>query len=249
MRRITMLLTFVALSAVPSCTSAQEAGDDRVYFSFLKVDFTDMAQWVSDYQTIEVPVFESMMEDGLINGFGLTTHDTGGEYNLRLVIRVPEWDALDDFWDAYFAALPEEYVAASMAKIRKHTDEIWVVGEMATVEDGPAPTHIYESAWDIAFDQLEAWAADFDQYAKPALQQAMDQGMITGWARLEHDTGPWNVKYVYWLTDWDHADELNAMMGEARVDMDPERMRAARGHSDEIWGVVPASATPPAGGN
>jgi hypothetical protein len=250
MRRLTMLLTFVALIAAPSCTQAQEAGDERVYFSFLKVDFTDMGQWITDYQEIEVPIFESFAERGLISGFGLAAHDTGGEYNLRMAIVVPEWDALDDFWEAYFAELPEDYLASNMAKIRKHTDEIWVIADRAAVEDAPPPAYVYESAWNIKFDQLEAWTADFEQYAKPALQQAMDQGMITGWARLDHDTGPWNVKYVYWLTDWDHADELIAMMGEARVDMDPERMRAALAHSDEVWRSVPTTAgDAAAGGN
>lgn len=92
----------------------------------------------------------------------------------------------------------------------------------------------------LTFDQLEECNANFDGYSRPALQRAMDEGLISGWAKLDHDTGgPWNVKLSYWPTDWDTIHELIAMLVAGGEQMDPEAMRAGLGHEDHIWRMVP----------
>jgi len=240
MRRFAFIVTLAALLFAPLPGAAQSDAP-RVYISYLKLDFADMDAMIEGYQEVEVPVLDALVEEGILTGYGLATHDTGGEYNLRMVLATPNWDALGDFWDAYFARLPEDYVASVMSMIRGHTDEIWVIGEMAQVEGADPPGLLYESAWEIAYDQIEGWTADFDEYGRPALQRAMNQGLITGWVRLDHDTGPWNVKYVYWLTEWDAYDDVAALLAEGRTEMDPEMMRAPMAHEDHIWRMVPTT--------
>ena len=242
MSRFALLAISVAVILSPPSPVTAQADAPRVYLSYLKVDFTDLETVMEGYQEVEVPVLNALLDEGLLLGYAMTTHNTGGEYNLRMALHAPNWDALGDFWDAYFARMPEDHVARVMSMIRGHTDEIWIVGEMASVEGADPATFLYESAWDVAFDRLQEWTADFERYTKPALRQAMDEGLITGWVRLDHDTGPWNVKYVYWLTEWDAYDDLSALLAESREAMDLERLRAARAHQDNVWQMVPPTA-------
>lgn len=239
MRRLALFLALVGTLCAPSLAIAQ-TDSPRVYIAYFKVDFTDLPAWIENYQEVETPILDGMVEEGILNGFGLTVHDTGGEYNLRMVLLTPDWGSIQDFWTAYYARMPEDAQASGGSMIRKHTDEIWVMTEQ---EGGNAEQSlVYESAWSIAFDQLEQWNADFDRYSRPALQRAMDEGLISGWAKLDHDTGgPWNVKLIYWPTDWDTIDELIAMLVAGGEQMDPEAMRAALGHEDHIWRMVPRS--------
>ena len=241
MRRLALFLALLATLFAPSLATAQADGP-RAYIAFFKVDFTDMAPWIQTYQEVEVPILEAMVDEGILDGFGLTVHDTGGEYDLRMVLLTPDWGSIRAFWAAYFTRMPEDAMARGASMIRKHTDEIWIFTEADQIQDAPPTTLVYESAWSIAYDQLEQWNADFERYSKPALQRAMDEGLITGWAKLDHDTGgPWNIKLIYWPTDWDTIDELIAMLIEGGEQMDPERMRAALGHEDNVWRTVPRS--------
>jgi hypothetical protein len=241
MRRFALFLAVVAMLSAPRLAVAQ-TDSPRVYIAYFKVDFTDLPAWIENYQEVETPILDGMVEEGILNGFGLTVHDTGGEYNLRMVLLTPDWGSIQDFWTAYYARMPEDALGRGESMIRQHTDEIWVMTESNEVEGAGPSTLVYESAWHIAFDQLEEWNANFDRYSRPALQRAMDEGLISGWAKLDHDTGgPWNVKLIYWPTDWDDIDELIAMLVAGGEQMDPEAMRSALGHEDHVWRMVPRS--------
>jgi len=238
MRRFAFIVTLAALFVGPLPAEAQSDAP-RVYSAYFKVDFPDIPAWIENYQTTEVPIFDALVEEGVLTDYGLWVHDTGGEYNLQMNMIAPSWDALGDFWDAYFERLPPEVMAEGSAMIRKHTDEIWTIAT-PPAEGGAGGAFIYESAWHIAYDQLEAYDEDFEQYAAPILEQAVADGLITGWAKLGHDTGgPWNVKLLYWMDSWDNADDLIARLGEGREGMDPEAMRSARAHEDHVWRSVP----------
>ncbi|MEJ2541065.1 MAG: hypothetical protein P8188_14020 [Gemmatimonadota bacterium] len=237
MRRLAILIPLLAIGLGPSPATSQSDAP-RLYMSYFKVDFTDMPAWIESYQENDVPLLEAMVDEGLILGFGMWAHDTGGEYNLVSVVATADWNALGDFYDGYFSRIPPEAMTTTMPMIRKHTDEIWVIAHPRTGND--TGTVVYESAWSVDFDQLEAWEADFERYTQPVLEQAVEDGLITDWARLTHDTGgPWNVKYHYWLNDWDDADELIQRIVEGQSQRDPDAMRAARAHEDHIWRVVP----------
>lgn len=238
MRRFALIFTLAALVFAPTPVVAQSDAP-RVYSAFFKVDFPDIAAWIENYQQTEVPIYDALVEEGILTDYGLWVHDTGGEYNLRMNLVTENWDALGDFWDAYFERLPAGVMEEGGAMIRKHTDEIWVVAT-PPVAGGGGGAFIYESAWHIAYDQLEAYDANFEEYAAPVLEQAVEDGLITGWAKLAHDTGgPWNVELLYWMDSWDNADDLIARLTANREGMDPELMRSARAHEDHVWRSVP----------
>lgn len=236
MRRLALLIPLLALG-LPSQPLVAQSDAPRLYMSYFKVDFPDMPAWIESYQQHDVPLLEEMQEEGLITGFGLWAHDTGGEYNFVSVVATANWDSLGDFYDGYFARMPADALAGTMAMIRKHTDQIWVIANPPQGSNGPV---VYEAAWNIEFDQLEAWEENFERVHRPVLEQAVEDGLITSWARLAHDTGgPWNMKYHYWMDDWDQADDLIERMIAAQEAANPEIMRAARGHEDHVWRVVP----------
>jgi len=243
MRRLVPLLALAAALLAPSQTAAQ-SDQPRVYMMYFTVDLPDIPKWIESYQRHEVPLLDSLKEEGRLLAYDVWVHDTGGQYNLKYNLVLPNWGAIGDFMDAYFARLEPASVGEWLSMIQQHTDEIWVLGDSHIPEGRSDSPIMYESSFHIDYGKQGQWGADFEKYGKPALERAMEDGPLLAWASLHHDTGgPWNVKYVYWLEDWDQVDDLLRMLGEARreMGMDAESARTIRAHADDIWRAVPRS--------
>lgn len=122
--------------------------------------------------------------------------------------------------------------------MRKHEDEIWRLADRNIPDDGSSSTFAYESAWFIEFSGVEEWIAEFNEHIKPGLDQLVEEGLLTGWARLGHDTGgPYNSKVIYWIEEWDLVDDVLTRVGQMRQEagLGAESARSIRAHSDQIW--------------
>lgn len=243
MRRLALLLATVSLLLAPNPTVAQ-SDSPRVYMMFFQVDFPDIPAWIEIHRQHEVPILDSLVEEGTLLAYDLWVHDTGGEYNVRYNFVAPNWDALGDFQEALYQRMDPGVWEKWFSMIRKHTDEIWAISASDIPEGGSMSPVVYESSFFVDFARQAEWNADFETYGRPALERAKDEGLIGAWAELHHDTGgPWNVKYVYWLDSWDAADDAFARMGEIQKELgrDPESGRMIRGHVDDVWRTVTGS--------
>jgi hypothetical protein len=82
----------VALAIGFSPVAAQEeAADPYVRESYWQVHFAELDAWVSTYTEYVVPVLTGMQEAGTITGFSAAQHNSGGKYNFRFVLIVPDW--------------------------------------------------------------------------------------------------------------------------------------------------------------
>lgn len=252
MRRLTSTLLFLPLLAWlapnPAVAQSEESPTPpsdqlRVYEMYFKVDVTDLPAWVEFHQTHEAPVLKTLVEERILGGYQVWLHDTGGEYNVRYNLLTPNWDAIGDFVDAYYSRMDPAALEGAMSMVREHVDQIWVVGGRGFPPGWAEETSlVYEAAFQLDFAAGSQWNDDFVQYTRPALERAVEEGVIKAWVALGHDTGgPHNAKYLYYLEDWDQVDDALAFLNEVRVElgMTAESMAGLRGHTDEVWRLLP----------
>jgi hypothetical protein len=242
MRRSALLLTLSAALLAPSSTAAQSSDVPMVYTQYIKTDFSDMPAWIEYHQQHEVPVLEALVDEGILLSFGLWAHDTGGEHNLRYNYVVPNLNGVTRAGAAYITRVDSAAFRSAMSMIREMTDELWIIGD-GTIPDGSSPApFVYESIFQVEPAGIEQWNADFQKFGRPGLERAMDEGLISAWAKLDHAIGgPWNIKQIYWLTSWDARDEFSALMGRTAQELGATTGGTAtvRGHTDVIWSPVP----------
>jgi hypothetical protein len=246
MHKITMLcasaLVFGALPAV-----AQEQQLPRfVYEAYSQV--SDLDQWNRFYRQHSVPVLRQLQEEGVIQGWSMSQHHTGGEYNSRLAIRTYDWSALDTFWSEYFSRIvntvPAETFSAWQGLVQAHRDEIWNFG-VINVADRPV-NYMYQAAFNIGFADLGAWNTAFAERTRPVLDELMEEGLLGGYVVFNHNTGEsHNWKMLYLFEDWDRMDDcfqqLSARMNERYPDA-AQTQQLIRSHADDLWVPVPADS-------
>ena len=187
----------------------------------------------------------------MITGFGQARHHTGGdEYNIRFVVRTSDWTSLNSFWREYISRVvevtPADELASLFGSVAKHRDEIWDIEEVRFQELGDTDSsHMYAASYLVNFQDMSEWNELFDRLMAPVLNDAVEEGILAGWVKLDHNTGgPHNAKFLYFVDDWDRLDALFRKAGDARegnADAWNRFSGLTRAHDDNIW--VPVSNT------
>jgi len=234
----------LALLLVPTQLSAQAEAGSHVYAAYYKINYADMAEWVAGHFEHEVPILEQLRDEGIIQNWAIWQHHTGGEYNWRFAAIADEWSKLDTFWEQYLGRMQEnasEHFDRAMSLVEAHYDEIWDLSEV-NFPDGAAPQYVFDSSYQIRFSNMEEWNAVWSQLVTPVLNQAMEEGLLAGWAIEGHNTGlRHNWKVLYFFDEWDQIDDLfsrleAAWMAEPALFENAARM--VEGHDDVIWSAV-----------
>lgn len=246
MRRAPLLVMLAATLVAPGTAEAQP-GVPRVYTMNIKLDRADLPAWIEYYQQHELPVLQALVDDGILLAFDLWRHTIGGEHTLRYNYVVPTFGAVAEVGAAFGQRADSATAAgfgAAVGTVREMTDEMWYIRD-SNIPDGRSPSpYVYESLYQVEPVGRDRWNADFETYQRPALERAMEAGLLAAWAKLEHSIGgPWNYRYVYWLTSWDSADDLLEMLSRTAQELGAtlEGSDRVRAHTDIIWRPVPRS--------
>ena len=99
MRRIAAVLaTLVLVSAVP--VMAQEGPPRYVHESYLQMSFADVDEWNAIYREHIVPLLQELRDESMLEGWFLSSHQTGGNYTYRFAFRFYDWASIMPFFDA-----------------------------------------------------------------------------------------------------------------------------------------------------
>ena len=248
MRRASVLLALCAM--IPSPAVAQDQQPVFLYESLYRVGYGDMEAWNRVYHEYAVPILTDMRDAGKIEGWSQWQHHTGGAYNIRFTVRTYEWGEMDAFWSEYLQrmdeAVPESEAAPDM--IRAHTDQIW---NIETVNTRPGTSNfLYESTFRFPMGRTAEWNRIWREVTGPILEEAMDQGLLNGFVKLNHNAGgPYNSKVLYLFEEWDDIDDMFAYLLEQMPARFPEDAAAAFDlfleHDDVIWVPTPAGDDSP----
>ncbi|MGD2068813.1 MAG: hypothetical protein PVI57_09105 [Gemmatimonadota bacterium] len=237
------------LVAAPAAAQEQEPAPSLLYEAYFRINFADLPEWTRQFDTYSVPILREMQSEGLIEGWGHWQHNTGGEYDVRLALRLYDWDDIDTFWNEYLAgmaeAVPADEQAATSHMIEAHYDEVWNIGTV-NVQQGAATPYMYASTFQVNFGDVEAWDGFWQENVLPVLQDAMDAGVLAGVVTLNHNTGlPHNKKVLYMFEEWDDMDDMWNMFFE-RMETEhgeafAESLSLVQAHDDIIWAAPPPS--------
>ncbi|MFN1834953.1 hypothetical protein AB2B38_006805 [Balneola sp. MJW-20] len=215
---------------------------EYAYVADFKINYGDMMDWMESHYEYTVPVLNSLQEDGIITGWSVWQHNTGSDYNWRMVFNTSGWANINNFWNTYFERMPAEAMESSMGMIEAHRDNIYVSAAYQYAEDANIK-YAYESQFHINFSDLEAWNEVWAEKMKPVIEGQMSSGNSAGYYIGDHSTGnKYNRIQVYFFEDWDHIDDFNAALMGSMLS-DPEEWKTTgslvQSHDDIIWELVP----------
>lgn len=241
-RAASLFATFLVFPAL--ALGAQEAdGPTHLYEAYYKVKPADLEEWNRQFFTYAVPVLNELVASGTIEGYNQWQHTTGGEYNIRMAIRASDWNSLGAFWDDYLtklsAATPDAESQAISRMIQAHRDEIWDMGYV-NVPAGLETAYMYAATYQYNFADGAEWYRIWGDVLTPLIEEAMADGVIGGWAALDHNTGGrHNYKVLFMFEDWDHIDDFTSQVLGNMAERNPEDyqkfMSLIQGHDDAIY--------------
>jgi len=214
-----------------------------VYLADYDIGYNHMNEWVDMHYDYTIPVLKSLEQQEIINGFSIWKHHTGGIYNWRMIIYVTEWQDLDVFWGHFIDdMIKNEALSKSGEMTNRHTDSIWNQGDGNWNKEQNA-TLAYESLFEVPFSDLDLWLVTVERTTKPVLDQAIEDGILSGYNVITHHTGStFNCGIIYYFTNWDHIDEVLDASFQAMVTDNEEWSSMSsifKKHTDIIWEIVP----------
>lgn len=243
---IAVLATLVLVSAVP--VMAQEGPPRYVNESYLQISFADVDEWNAIYREHIVPVLQELQDEGMLEGWFFSSHQTGGSYNYRLAFRFYDWASIMPFFDAYFARLTErapDALERTGHMIMSHEDEIWEISDVHVSEDGPPIRYLYASVFQVSLADMDEFNQLYEEVWTPVLTDLVSEGLLNGWVVLNHAFGGrHNWKILYFCEEWDKIDDFfQSYLGRLREQHPAEFEKAGRmvvSHRDNLWVPVPA---------
>ena len=83
MLRRLLFLTALAVVVTPGIVAQDAPQANRIYVATYMVNMGDILEYQRIYQEQGVPILEELVEEGMLVGFNMRMHHTGGEYTLR----------------------------------------------------------------------------------------------------------------------------------------------------------------------
>lgn len=107
---------------------AQGGETPRFYVASFQVNPADLEGWNAFYEATWKPALQEATAAGTLNGWVVLEHAHGGPHNWKIMLFAPDWDSLDDAWNAFFEAFARDEAAwmDALRTIESHDDSIWV---------------------------------------------------------------------------------------------------------------------------
>ncbi len=98
-------------------------GTQYLYEAQFQVNFADLERWNELWAEDLLPTADQAMADGLLQGYVVEGHNTGGRFNWKILFFYDEWDNFNEIEAAIFEAAPLDHPVWSM--FTAHKDELW----------------------------------------------------------------------------------------------------------------------------
>jgi len=240
-----LLLSALLLGiAAPGLTAQDGPPADRIYIATFNIAYSDIPAWMESYNTNVVPILDAMVGEGVLNGYNIWMHHTGGEYTMRQGFIGHADTDYEAFWEDYLAryeaAHPADF-AAGNAMIRAHEDEIFNMAVVSVTAAEGQPRYLYEAKFQVPFGELEEWDSIWEEHFVPVAEQMQAEGKVRGFVIQTHNTGSkYNWKFSWLFDEWDHFDEVEAALFSA-LPLDHKVFGMFYAHRDELWQVPPGN--------
>ena len=98
-----------------------------LYDARFQIGVTEVGEWGRIWSESVGPILDQAMKDGLLGGWVVLGHNTGGSHNWKVLYFFEEWDDMDDFFEGVLGQLTSDAELWQQigSRIKAHTDVIW----------------------------------------------------------------------------------------------------------------------------
>jgi hypothetical protein len=89
-----------------------------LYASTYQINFADLDEWNRIWAEAAAPILSQARQEGLLEGWVVLAHNTGGPHTSKVLYFFDSWDDIDDMFDLLTERLADEYPADSEAMTR-----------------------------------------------------------------------------------------------------------------------------------
>lgn len=102
-----------------------EGAENWKYFydTMFQVNYAEMDAFAEMFDETFSEALAQARADGLLAGWVTESHNTGGQYNWKVILLFDEWDDIDDLQARFFEAAPLSHPIWGM--FTDHKDELW----------------------------------------------------------------------------------------------------------------------------
>lgn len=245
MKFIKNTIVILGLAAVASTAVAQEdeAPSSFTYATYFYCDVTGQDRVDEIVKTVNAPVYDQMVKEGAITGWGWLAHHTGGKWRRIQYYQAPSVAGLLDAQEEMnkrFSALDDDGDMEFGKICKAHEDYIWEVEAGSSGETrGKAGFSVYYKCNESKEERAdEIFAKDFG----PILDKYVADGRLTSWGWSSHWVGG-AFRRLQTMTAANHKDLLKAR-GELIDEMYAEENKAGLefneicgSHADYMWNI------------
>ncbi|HXE76168.1 MAG TPA: hypothetical protein VNN18_11135 [Candidatus Xenobia bacterium] len=239
MKRRMLGLSLLALLALGLALPAM-AQDSRVY---VRVELWDVKReswpaFVKDYEKYDLPVYQKLLADGVINEYGIdsaTLHNPQGytHSTWHAATSMAAFEKVQEAFDAAEKVRGEaeqaKLTAAFSGMIVKHRDYMLLIEAQKAKAGKLDKAYFYETSVAVKPGQGEAYVSYWNQHTKPIYEKLMADGVVLAYGRGREEIttdgedrrGSWYV-----VADLAGHDKVQAAFRESWDKMTEEQRRA-----------------------
>jgi hypothetical protein len=241
--KMTIVVLVLAVFASTAWAQEEEKATTFTYATYFYCDPNGEDRADEIVKTLNAPVYDALVKEGKITGWGWLAHHTGGKWRRIQYYQAPSiaglLDAQEEMGkrlDGVDAAADKEFSQAC----NSHDDYIWEV-ESGSAGDtrGDAGFSVYYTCDEMKETRAdEIWENDF----APILNKYVEAGKLTSWGWQSHWVGG-AYRRLQTMTAADHKgliaaraeliDEMYAEESEAGA----EFTTICGSHSDYMWNI------------
>jgi hypothetical protein len=94
-----------------------------MYDNMVQVDYSNWMGFTQAWNEAAGDVLEQARADGVIAGWVVESHNTGGRFNWKVLFLIPEWGDIHELQNRLLTAVPLDHPIWDQG--RAHKDELW----------------------------------------------------------------------------------------------------------------------------
>ena len=224
------VLTLYLISTLASIhLNAQEADptlSNTVVFIQNSTSLVDQSKVFSAFDKNERPIWNKLVDEGEILGFGHLTHSWGDEFNHNAYFVADNKISFFKAWDRFFSELdiPTQEMNEIQSMIKKHKDNIYIhTAFYSNGENLPGAVMLNQNR--VNFSDQGEWVSIFREFGFPILKELVDEGKLNRFGLLLHEWGDdWNVNYYFHNDDQDQFNQTWSEYFSIMSEKHPEQL-------------------------
>ncbi len=255
-----LLLAFVA----PQAASAQDdAPPPTLILSHFQCDWSRLGDVTSELE-LNIPIWEELIEEGMIQDAGSYVHQWADEWNVGTYIIAESMDAAVAGNDESNSRFTERHPDANAFNeaCPRHRDNFYQFGPVASSESAPSggnPTLVI-SMYQCDFGRIGDVFEQYAEFGIPVQEALIEEGQLRGAGTFAHTwADEWNVGF-YWVAEdvptfigaWNDSNQRVGQAVQAAGSPANALAEACPVHRDAIYTLGPrtgASDDEAEGGN